>query len=229
MAEEQAGIITRDYKGDETVHYGLETLEADTTDGGTKKFVVEDLVPVVEPLAVDLDFSGGDMVINPDVGKAFGELVIRKPDRLIAGNIKEGEDVAGIIGALVAGGKKMKIAFGSTSATGGPVTVEHGLGVVPDFIYFGTKANTQGIRSFLCAYGFSSALIELTENNLRGRYVCGENTNFIQGINQAVESTASSNGIFNATATTFQVAGNSNYPVSTLLGANQWVAIGGLT
>lgn len=45
MADEnQVGIILRDYKGNETVHYGKERLEVDTTDGGTVGFVREDLV-----------------------------------------------------------------------------------------------------------------------------------------------------------------------------------------
>lgn len=182
-----------------------------------------------EEITVDLNMANGDQVIIPTAdGKVISQVTITKPETLIPENIAEGVDIGGLIGAFK-GGSSLKIATGTTSATGANVVIEHGLGVLPDFIYFGTSNSTQGTRKFLCAYGFSAAFRELTGNTLWGRYIVAENTNFSQDTNPVIESTASSKGIFKATEMTFTVAGNSNYPVSTLLGNNHWVAIAGLT
>lgn len=229
-ADQQEGIILLDYKDEPTAYYGREVLEVPSTvEGESVNYVREDLVPETVEKTLDLDFSGGAMTVTPEAGQAFSKVNIPVPEGLAPENIPEGMTIAGIVGAMVvAGGSSLKIATGETSETGGPITIEHGLGVVPDFIYFGTKANTQGIRKFLCAYGFSAAFIALTGDKLRGRCMWGENTNFYQKVNDPVESTTVISGIHNATATTFQVT-NSTYPLSTVLGANQWVAIAGLT
>ena len=57
-----------------------------------------------EEVAVDLDFSEGDMVIAPEEDKVFSTVKIPKPDTLIPENIAKGVDIAGIVGTLAAGG-----------------------------------------------------------------------------------------------------------------------------
>lgn len=53
---------------------------------------------------VALDFSGGDMTITPAAGQVLSGLTIPKPETLIPENIKEGVNIAGILGTLAAGG-----------------------------------------------------------------------------------------------------------------------------
>lgn len=159
VTAEEVGIITRDYTGEETVHYGLETLEADTTDGGTQKFVREDLVPeVVENIPVVLDLSGGDQTITAPEGMAVKSAIIQKPETLIPDNIAEGVDIAAIIGTLAAGGGSGKVAWGTLKSSGSAITVEHGLGCVPDAIIILRLTSMNGSTSFSHGgYGLSKA------------------------------------------------------------------------
>lgn len=112
-------------------------------DGEAKDFVSADDVPVAVAKTVELDFSGGDMVVTPEAGQTFSSIVIPKPESLIPGNIAADKEVAGIIGALPAGGD-IKVAFGlltgDSSISNRSVT--HGLGVMPDFV-----------MRWRCAYG----------------------------------------------------------------------------
>ena len=96
-----------------------------------------------EEVAVDLDFSEGDMVIAPEEDKVFSTVKIPKPDTLIPENIAKGVDIAGIVGTLAAGGGGSgKVAYGFLTPTvSTPNTITHDLGVVPDiiFVYFATS------------------------------------------------------------------------------------------
>jgi hypothetical protein len=113
-----------------------QNLQVDTSDGGTALYVHESQVSVPVAKTVDLDFSGGDMVVTPEEGKVFSSLNIPAPENLIPQNIAEGVNIAGIIGAMVAGagGPEVRIASGSFSGIRTPYTVEHNLGVIPDFV-----------------------------------------------------------------------------------------------
>lgn len=52
---------------------------------------------------VDLDFSGGDMAITPEDGKAFGNVNIPRPATLIPNNIVKDIEIAGITGTFEGG------------------------------------------------------------------------------------------------------------------------------
>lgn len=52
---------------------------------------------------VEPNFSTGNMSVEIPEGKLISELTIRKPPALTPGNIREGVNIAGIIGSLVAG------------------------------------------------------------------------------------------------------------------------------
>ena len=65
---------------------------------------LEGLPEQVENMPIALDFSGGDMeIIAPD-GVVVKSAVIQKPANLTPENIAEGVNIAGIVGALAAGG-----------------------------------------------------------------------------------------------------------------------------
>lgn len=54
--------------------YGKEQLEVNSTDGGTQKFIRDDLIAEPVEKTVELDFSGGDMVVTPDDGQVFSSV-----------------------------------------------------------------------------------------------------------------------------------------------------------
>lgn len=67
---------------------------------------------------VDLDFSGGNMDVPIESGKLVTELTVNRPIDLIASNIREGVDIAGIIGTLASGG--------GSGGTGGSILARNG-------------------------------------------------------------------------------------------------------
>lgn len=86
---------------------------------------------------VALDFSGGDMTITPAAGQVLSGLTIPKPETLIPENIKEGVNIAGILGTLVAkGGENVKIETGqfAESLNGKWTSLTYSLGAVPDVV-----------------------------------------------------------------------------------------------
>lgn len=102
--ETPKGIILRDYKGEETTHYGMEMLEVDTTDGGTELYVRKDLIATPVETTVVLDFSTGDMEVTPADGQVFSKVIIPVPENLKPENIPKDENIAGIIGTRADGG-----------------------------------------------------------------------------------------------------------------------------
>lgn len=105
--ETPEGIILRDYKGEETTHYGMEMLEVDTTDGGTELYVRNDLIATPVETTVVLDFSTGDMEVTPADGQVFSKVIIPVPENLKPENIPKDENIAGVVGTL-AGGSNVK-------------------------------------------------------------------------------------------------------------------------
>lgn len=84
---------------------------------------------------VALDFSGGDMTITPAAGQVLSGLTIPKPETLIPENIKEGVNIAGILGTLAAGGEtKVETGKFANDLSGTMFTVTHSLGAVPDLV-----------------------------------------------------------------------------------------------
>lgn len=102
--EAASGLVTENYDGTQNVFYGVETVSLENTDGEIETFVHESLVAEPVEATVDVDWSGGDMVVTPDEGKVFSSVNIPAPENLIPQNIAEGVNIAGIIGALTAGG-----------------------------------------------------------------------------------------------------------------------------
>lgn len=49
---------------------------------------------------VALSMSGGNQIIAPDDGKTLSKVTVVKPSTLVAGNIKSGVDIGGIVGTL---------------------------------------------------------------------------------------------------------------------------------
>lgn len=70
---------------------------------------VQDFFPgVTEELAVELDFSEGDMVIEPSEGAMLEKVIIPKPAGLISANIAKDVEIAGIEGAFEGGGVELE-------------------------------------------------------------------------------------------------------------------------
>lgn len=110
-------------------------------------------VPETVETSVELDFSGGDMVVTPEDGQAFSAVNIPVPGTLIPENIAEGVNIAGIIGTLAAGGGEIVSSYKYTTPTNKTAfSVEHGLGVVPDIVVAYAVAS-----SFTATYYFLSA------------------------------------------------------------------------
>lgn len=133
--EAASGLVTENYDGTQNVFYGVETVSLENTEGEIEMFVHESLVAEPVEATVDVDWSGGDMVVTPDEGKVFSSVNIPAPENLVPENIAEGVNIAGIIGALTAGGgSNVRLASGSFRGIRTPYTVEHNLGVIPDFV-----------------------------------------------------------------------------------------------
>lgn len=200
-------------------------------------------VPETEEVTMEADFSAGDMVIQPSEGKYLSKATIPAPATLIPENIAEGVDVAGIIGTLAAG-SNVKIASGSGGASTSDtvtetITIEHGLGAVPDLImiYNGMMGYGAGTSTYVLhrAIGMSKAIRKLLSSYAAAqaaeRYVAKSTNSFTMYNNMSTtditttSSTTSDAYIHNATETTFQI-GNS---YAKIFGRSySWVAIAGI-
>ena len=210
----------------------IATLETDTSHViGISQKVRADVE--TETATVELDFSNGDMVVTPDSGKAFSQVSIPKPANLTPDNIAEGVNIAGIIGALAAGGGggNVKIATGTIIGGG---TVSHNLGVIPDIIVaiLTTRAMTSGTYANACM-SFSKSFSEkytpsgaFGATNSAGKsvgYVYGGYGRYGQNFG-SYHDTATSGYIYNVTETTAYITSFGSTAYSTA-----WLAIGGLT
>ena len=218
---EGPGIILLDHSAEPTNHGFPERLRVDTTEGGTTEYVHEVLVPEVEAVTVEPDFSGGDMVVVPGEGKAFGAVTIPAPDTLIPENIAEGVNIAGIVGALAAGGGAV-IKWGQLPKNSSTTkTIEHGLGVVPDFFAFFATTTTLNSGLFGAGYGFSEAAAALAKTAAYYR-VFGIVSGGSAPSNTYITDSNTFAAVSNATDTTINIneCGNTLY---------YWIAIGGIT
>lgn len=184
-----------------------------------------DVPEILEDMSIALDFSGGDQeVVAPD-GFVVKSAVIQQPANLTPENIAEGVDIGGIIGTLV-GGSKVKITTGivTTAQTSAAVTVNHGLGVVPDMVIaWGASATSRTYfaiavsKAFTALYGFDRYVAALyTANQKTNSYFVGN-----------LDDDSISNGcVGKANETTFVYQGTITYKIP----ANaKWLAIAGLT
>lgn len=139
----EPGILLADHNG-ERINFGFpERLRVDTTEGETEDYVRSGLLPEVVEKTVELDFSGGDMAVTPEAGQVFSGVNIPTPAGLIPENIAEGVSIAGILGAMAAGGK-IKFEEGGFLGTDAAVTVSHNLGCVPDIAVIVVSAILSG-------------------------------------------------------------------------------------
>lgn len=107
IVEEETKIIVKDRDGNDVTHEGASAIRVRTADGNTKDFVDSDTMPESVETSVELDFSTGDMEVQPGEDELFSKVIIGKPETLIPENIAEGVDIAGVIGKLAGGGKEI--------------------------------------------------------------------------------------------------------------------------
>lgn len=94
-------ILLADHTGEVVEHSRPDRLRVDTGDGATTHYVHERLVPeLLEDIAVEPDFSGGDQSFAVPDGYAVKSGTIQKPEQLLPENIREGVNIAGVHGAV---------------------------------------------------------------------------------------------------------------------------------
>ena len=97
-------IVVKDRYGDDITHTGASAIRVKTLDGYTKDFIDSNLIPDPVGCDIQLDFTNGDMEVNPDEGTVFSNVTIRQPENLVSENIAEGTVIAGIPGSHKSGG-----------------------------------------------------------------------------------------------------------------------------
>lgn len=113
-------IVLKGRSGAENVYRNVARISADTVDGGTAYFVLDD--NAVETQAA-LSMADGDQVITPQQNglESFKKVTVTKPDTLIPGNIKKNINIGGVVGTLESGGSSDRSAlldFGDASGDG---------------------------------------------------------------------------------------------------------------
>lgn len=213
-----------DHAGQPQPYEYAERLRVDTSDGGTTEYVHESLVPVVEDVEIEPDFSGGDMVITPGAGKAFGIVKLLKAAAHIPGNIAEGVELYGETGTFKGGGSAVAKWGQLLKSEETTKVIEHGLGVVPDVVAFFTYSSP-GADYNVAGYGFSEPGAALAKPQTYYR-TCGFRARTVGALNAApsngyITQESTTQAISNATDTTFNLnmCGNAPY---------YWFAIGGI-
>lgn len=198
-----------------------------------------------EAVNVVSDLADGDQVVSPSADdKVLSQVTIQKPETLVPGNIAEGVSIAGVVGALAAGGVNVKCAFGTFTGTGNMLTVEHNLGVVPDvlFVYKIVKTASTTLLAIDSAFGVSSALATMfslpwtqaaTYSKKNGNYY-ETYLNNCTSVTGSIDSTGASYG-----PGMFSNVNETSFKIGISLNINQWkcesgveykwLAIGGLT
>lgn len=224
---EQPKILLRDHTGTAVGYEMPQRLRLDTSDGGTTEFIHEDLVAEPVEKEVELDFSGGDMTVEPEDGTLFSKVAILKPEHLVPENIAEGVNIAGIVGALAAGGST-KVAYGEFTGNGASVTLEHGLGVTPDIFFVRSKSSKSGITFLSRLVGMSTAFKTKCEWAQPQMLVCHNNGAVdARGITLGIDTDNVACPASNANSDSI-VVGASAYPLYNGF-TYAWTAIGGLT
>lgn len=194
-------------------------------------------VPETEELTVPADFTAGDMVLMPAEGKYLERATVQMPETLIPENIAKGVDIAGIIGSFI-GGRDIKIASGTLSATSSSYNLSHGLGTLPDIVILsapnaapstgGIEVNIGFLKAFARAHGIkvNRMVIYVNSSGARTGWRIFENTTegAVSG-NSDIQGAAQVGMVGWATATEFTVPGTSVAPI---IDGTRWVAIAGL-
>ena len=187
-----------------------------------------------ENITVALDFSAGDMTIVPTDDHLITRVDIPMPESLVPENIKEGEAVAGIIGTYKGGAKPVSIcgsyeidssvAVNDYGVCVDPITIQHSLGVLPDYISIVGKEYASGALLSLTAFNEKIPVSEYTQ---RGCFYISSRQYSVNAASSMYSREPASNGVISrATPKTFTVGGNILGHVS---GASyQYTVVGGL-
>lgn len=171
---------------------------------------------VLEELPIGLDFTEGNQRIEAPDGTLVKSAVLLKPDNLKPENIAEGVDIAGIIGTFASGGGgsggEMLLKTGSWKPADETVqTIEHGLGVVPDFVLVHCNTTAQlsalpeGKSYILMGGGTTSALADKGLRSFYALYKDGYLTVGRYGMHDLAGNEEWLGIPYGATATTFNV------------------------
>lgn len=93
------GIVLKDRNGNDVAYYGIETVTFDTTTDGKQQTFTKGVA--VEGLEIVPDFSGGDMPVTAPEGSLVRSAVVKQPAGLTPGNIRNGAEVAGVVGSFI--------------------------------------------------------------------------------------------------------------------------------
>ena len=187
-----------------------------------------------EEAAVELNMANGNQTVLPSKnGKVLSKVTVIKPEALLPKNIAEGVDIAGIIGTF-AGGKEILMNSGTfTGNNSSVITVNHGLGVVPDlflafFIGNVTMSGTR-YRTSPCFIGLSKALQTKLSLSYSALAACPNNTSILTiEYNNSPLDNMSTTRVFDRDATPENVfVGSSGIYAAS--GTYMWFALGGLT
>lgn len=106
--EEEVGIVIKNYSGTPIEYKGVEKVMFNTADGGKRVYSKGE---ALEGVSIELDFSSGDQTVKAAEGTLVKSAVIKKPETLVAENIKSGVSVAGVEGSLIGDGEEVTVAL----------------------------------------------------------------------------------------------------------------------
>lgn len=223
---EDAAIILKDRDGNPAQFQGATAVNLLMQDGTEQLFIPETDIPVAVEKTVSPDFSGGDMVVVPDANKVLSKVTVQKPENLVPSNIAKDVSIAGIVGVMVAGSNaKIKTGKLPWPNAGGVLTIEHGLGVLPDFILVSSDMNYQKPYANV-VYGLSSAFLSGAGNGFAWGGIVFLRDDIMR-TNTPMDELTTGPYVHNVTSESFTVGGNNAtmFNVATYC----WLAIGGLT
>ena len=212
----------RDKTGKSDLMYPTEFAEAiNSIDLGPK---------ILSNVNITPDFSNGDYVVTAPSGYALAGGTVKKPDNLKPENILKDVNIAGIIGAAVAGGGgggDIKVAGGSFTPTSNSHTIEHGLGVFPDFVFvYRCGATVSGKSGVQATFSTSAALQSAVDLKYKGYMQFYSGVVSTHGSTMTEENYNTAMGFIYATETTIRI-GSDNAPMVSN-SEYGWIAIGGL-
>ena len=106
--QEEVGIVIKNYSGTPIEYKGVDKVMFNTADGGKRVYSKGE---ALESVSIELDFSSGDQTVKAAEGTLVKSAVIKKPETLVAENIKSGVSVAGVEGSLIGDGEEVTVAL----------------------------------------------------------------------------------------------------------------------